>query len=218
MSFIETPRFPDEIAYGSSGGPRWSTTVRTVKSGKTYRNQNWLYPLHGYNVLAGIKNQADYETLRQWFYAMAGRAHGFRFKDFADYKTSAYSVAVTPTDQAIGTGDGVESDFQMIKTYTIGTLTGTRKIVKPVSGTWTVAVAGATAATGDYSVATGTGIITFATGAIPATGAAVTAGFEFDVPVEFGKDIFDVSIIDCNSTTSSFLMDSDSFPLTELRL
>ena len=218
MSFLETPRFPESISYGSSGGPMWSTTVRTVRSGKSYRNQNWLYPLHSYNVLAGVKTQDDYETLRTYFYAMAGRAHGFRFKDFSDYKSGAWDAATTPTDQTLGTGDGATAAFQMVKNYTVGALTGTRKIVKPVAGTWDIAVAGATSATGDYSVATGTGVITFATGAIPATGAAVTAGFEFDVPVEFGKDMFDVSVIDCSYGEQSLIMDADSFPLRELRL
>ena len=218
MSFLETPRFPDEISYNSSGGPVWSTSVKTVKSGKSFRNQNWLYPLHSYNVLSGVKTQTDYESLRNWFYAMAGRAHGFRYKDFSDYKSGAWDAVTTALDQNIGTGDGTTLAFQLIKSYAVGALSSSRKITKPVAGTWDVAVGGVTATGTDYSVATGTGIVTFDTGAVPATGAAVTAGFEFDVAVEFGKDVFDVSIIDCNPTTTSLIFDADSFPVRELRL
>jgi uncharacterized protein (TIGR02217 family) len=37
-----------------------------------------------------------------------------------------------------------------------------------------------------------TGILTFKPGKIPANGAVVTAGFEFDVPVRFDTDVFEV--------------------------
>ena len=41
MSFIETPRFPDDIAYGAQGGPMYSTDVVATASGYEKRNQNW---------------------------------------------------------------------------------------------------------------------------------------------------------------------------------
>ena len=39
-----------------------------------------------------------------------------------------------------------------------------------------------------------TGIVTFAAGHIPASGAAVTAGFTFDVPVRFDTDYLEVDL------------------------
>ena len=39
-----------------------------------------------------------------------------------------------------------------------------------------------------------TGIVTFLAGHIPATGAVITAGFEFDVPVRFDTDRLEIDI------------------------
>ena len=39
-----------------------------------------------------------------------------------------------------------------------------------------------------------TGVVTFVAGAAPAAGAAVTAGFEFDVPVRFDIDRIDLNL------------------------
>ena len=39
-----------------------------------------------------------------------------------------------------------------------------------------------------------TGLVTFAAGHVPATGAAITAGFAFDVPVRFDIDELDIDL------------------------
>jgi uncharacterized protein (TIGR02217 family) len=58
-----------------------------------------------------------------------------------------------------------------------------------------VAVAGATATPGvDYAVNPDTGLVTFLGGHIPADGAIITAGFEFDVPVRFDTDKLEINI------------------------
>jgi uncharacterized protein (TIGR02217 family) len=41
---------------------------------------------------------------------------------------------------------------------------------------------------------TATGIVTFLSGHVPADGAAVTAGFLFDVPVRFDTDYLEVDL------------------------
>jgi uncharacterized protein (TIGR02217 family) len=96
---------------------------------------------------------------------------------------------VTPIDQALGTGDGATTAFQLVKRYESGAQTWTRRIVKPVAGTVRVARAGVEATSG-WSVDVATGVVTFA--AAPA-GVLVTAGFEFDVPVRFDADRLDVT-------------------------
>jgi uncharacterized protein (TIGR02217 family) len=60
-----------------------------------------------------------------------------------------------------------------------------------------------------WSVDTTTGIVTFDTA--PATGVAVTMGFEFDVPVRFDTDALDV-ILDLERLGSI-----TSIPLVEIR-
>lgn len=163
MSFIETPRFPDNISYGSRGGPGYSTTVVRVDSGYESRNINWTYPLHQYDVSYGIQNQADMYSVIEMFHSMAGRGHGFRFKDWSDLNSTTDqtgATALTDTDQALGTGDGTTVAFQLIKSYTTGTLTRIRKISKPIAGTTIVSIGGVSQAN-LWTVSTVTGIVTF---------------------------------------------------------
>lgn len=175
ISFTET-RFPEDIAYGSSGGPEFSTDVVILASGHEQRNANWQAARARYNVAHGVKTQAQLDALIAFFRARQGRAVGFRFKDWADYKA---------TGQAIGTGNGSVTTFQLVKTYVSGGITSTRTITKPVSGTVKIYV-NAVEQTSGVSVNTATGIVTFTVA--PANGAAISADFEFDVPVRFDTD------------------------------
>ncbi|VAW18129.1 Gene Transfer Agent (GTA) ORFG12, partial [hydrothermal vent metagenome] len=62
----------------------------------------------------------------------------------------------------------------------------------------------------DFSVDTTTGLVTFA--AAPASGAAITAGFEFDVASRFDTDKLDIDL-------SSFQAGAiPSIPIVEVRL
>ncbi len=82
-----------------------------------------------------------------------------------------------------------------------------RPITKPVPGSLRVALSGIEAMTG-FSLDTTTGIVTFDTA--PTTGATVTAGFLFDVPVRFDTDRLDIEL-------SSFeAAEAPSIPLVEV--
>ncbi len=78
-----------------------------------------------------------------------------------------------------------------MKLYTSGAQSWTRTITKPVAGTVALALNGVPQITG-WTVNTSTGVVTFAPA--PAPGAAITAGFEFDVPVRFDTDTLDVTL------------------------
>jgi len=125
-----------------------------------------------------------------FFEARNGRLYGFRWKDWGDYKSCLPSGTPSATDQTIGTGDGTTGAFQLVKAYSSGAQTWTRSITKPVAGTVTLALDGVMQNTG-WSVDTTTGLVTFTTA--PASGATITAGFEFDVPVRFDTDQLDVT-------------------------
>ncbi len=45
MSFTEI-RFPENISYGSTGGPEFSTDVVTTHNGCEQRNINWSHATH----------------------------------------------------------------------------------------------------------------------------------------------------------------------------
>lgn len=181
MSFVET-RFPADISFGSSGGPVFSTSVITTQGGFEQRNINWAEARAKYNVAHGVKNQTQLDALIAFFRSRQGKAHGFRFKDWTDYKAAAVGI---------GTGNGSQTAFQLVKTYTSGGVTYTRTVKKPVTGTVLIYLNGVLQGSG-WSVNTATGVITF-TGA-PGSGVAVTADFEFDVPVRFDTDHLSASL------------------------
>lgn len=181
MAFHEV-RFPDDIAYGASGGPEFATTIVTMASGYEQRNINWQAARGRWDVASGLKNQTQLDTLLAFFRGRKGRAHGFRFKDWSDFKA---------TGQLIGTGDGANKTFQLVKNYTSGAGSESRIIKKPVSGTTKIYLNGVQLTSG-WSVSSSTGIVTINTA--PGNGVPVTADFDFDVPVRFDTDRMAVTI------------------------
>lgn len=175
MAFVEV-QFPPDISYGSSGGPEYTTDIVISQSGHEQRNIQWSQARARYNVAHGVKTADQLEALIAFFRARKGRAYGFRFKDWTDYRGS---------EQTIGTGDGVATSFQLVKAYSSGLVGEARPIRKPVSGTVQVRKAGVLQTSG-VSVDTTTGIVSFSTP--PASGQLITASFEFDVPVRFDTD------------------------------
>ncbi len=200
MAFIEV-RFPSDIAYGSAGGPEYSTEVVITHSGYEQRNANWAQARARYNVAHGVKTQTQLDTLIAFFRARKGNADGFRFKDWTDYKASG---------QLVGTGNGSNKVFQLVKGYSSGTSAEVRTISKPVAGTCKMYVGGVLQSVGAYALALDTGVVTFV--AAPANGAAVTADFEFDVPVRFDTDRLAASIDAYGSHSWN------DIPLVELRV
>ncbi|HAX90658.1 MAG TPA: TIGR02217 family protein [Rhodospirillaceae bacterium] len=181
MTFHEIS-FPSDIAYGATGGPEYLTTVVSMASGHEQRNANWSAARGKWNVASGLKHQAQLNTLIAFFRARKGRAFGFRFKDWTDYRATA---------QPIGVGDGANITFQLVKTYTSGAGNETRTITKPVLGTVKPYLAGVLQPSG-WSINTATGVLTFTVA--PAHGVAVTVDFDFDVPVRFDTDSMAVTI------------------------
>jgi uncharacterized protein (TIGR02217 family) len=190
MTFHET-RFPTAIAFHSTGGPERKTEIVALGSGFEERNGVWAGSRRRYDVGSGVKTLDDLHAVIAFFEARMGRLYAFRFKDFADFKSCAPGAGVAPADQAIATGDGTTRIFQLVKTYTSGPSCWTRTVRKPVSGTVRVALGGVEQTSG-WSVDTTTGLVTFATA--PANGAAITAGFEFDVPARFDTDSLSVNL------------------------
>ncbi|XAI96056.1 hypothetical protein [Microcystis phage Mwe-JY26] len=178
MSFHEV-RFPEHISYGSKGGPKFKTTVLALDSGYEQRNIDWAEAKAEYDVSHGIKSRDEMDELRSFFLARRGRAYGFRFKDWADF---------TAVGQQIGVGNGVATQFQMIKTYASGGFSYGRPLRKLVSGTLTQVLVNGVPAT--FTVNNNTGVVTM--NSAPANGTIITVPYvEFDVPVRFDTDHLD---------------------------
>jgi uncharacterized protein (TIGR02217 family) len=190
MAFHEV-QFPDNISRGARGGPERRTQIVELASGDEERNASWANSRRRYDVAYGIRRADDLAAVVAFFEARNGRLHGFRFRDWGDYKSCQPSQTPGLTDQAIRTGDGATTAFQLVKHYASGSQTWTRTITKPVAGSVRIALAGVEQSSG-WSVDTATGVVTFSVA--PGSGVAVTAGFEFDVPVRFDTDALDVTL------------------------
>ena len=182
-------RFPHDVALGARGGPERRTDVVTLASGREQRNGRWQHSRRRYNAGYGVKSRADMAAVLAFFEERRGRLHGFLWRDGLDY--SSGGAVPDALDQAIGVGDGATTAFQLTKRYGASFDPYLRPITRPVAGSVKVAVAGVELMSG-WAVDVATGVVTFTSA--PATGAAVTAGFLFDVPVRFDTDRLDVEL------------------------
>ena len=187
--------FPLDIALKSAGGPQRRTDVVALGSGAEERNARWAHSRRRYDAGYGVKTYDALAQVIAFFEERRGRLYGFRWRDRLDHSSAAPDAAVAATDQAIGNGDGATATFALAKTYGADYSPYRRPIAKPVAGSVRVAVGGTEVAEATaFSVDSTTGLVTFLTGHIPASGAAVTAGFLFDVPVRFDTDYLEVDL------------------------
>lgn len=171
QQFLESPRFPDDISYGSGGGPTFFNNVVVSPSGQRKVNIRRSQPLGSYNIAMGVRDQAQLDALHAFFMVCYGGAVGFRFKDHGDFR--------------VKTGQGVLLDAadgkkQLAKRYEL--VPGTyfdRIIQKPVAGT--------------VEFQGGVGTLDYTTGLVSACTATGWTG-EFDVPVAFQGDSFAATI------------------------
>src|SRR5690606_27999227 len=133
-------RFPLDIALGARGGPERRTEVVTLAGGGEQRNGRWAHSRRPYNAGYGVKSRADMPTVLAFFEERRGRLHGFLWRDGLDH--SSGPAVPTPADQALGSGDGVRTAFQLVKRYGAAFAPYLRPIAKPVAGSVRVAVDG----------------------------------------------------------------------------
>ncbi len=200
MTDFAEVQFPTDISYGATGGPMFLTDVVTTVSGHEQRNSKWSQSRAKYNVASGVKTETQWQALIAFFRARRGKAVGFRFKDWSDYKAESVQI---------GVGDDSTTEFQLVKIYSSGPVAVSRDITKPVAGSVDIYVDSVLQVSG-VSVDTTTGVVTFTTP--PATDEVITAEFEFDVPVRFDTDEMAVSMDSFDAGNWS------SIPLIEVRI
>jgi uncharacterized protein (TIGR02217 family) len=192
MAFHEI-RFPSTISYGSTGGPMRLTEIVPLANGFEERSTPWAHARRRYDAGFGLRSLADLETLLAFFEARHGQLYAFRWKDWTDYTSGPLGAPITPLDQRLGMGDGLQRAYALTKRYASGQSAYLRPIQKPVASTVVAAVGGDPLELGrDFSVDYTQGIVTFTDA--PDIGAEVTAGFEFDVPARFDTDSVQASI------------------------
>jgi uncharacterized protein (TIGR02217 family) len=228
MAFFEC-EFPRAIAFGSTGGDRFSTTVNRGFSGGVQTNRNWAKSLAYFTIDLTAKTQDYFDLVHRFFVNVGGKADGFRLYWALDHNI---------TNQIIGTGDGVTTQFQLVKTYTAGNRTYTRTIVKPITFlvndfegnplTDTVHVylngreqthgTGYQTASGfQYTLDEATGIVTF--GTAPGVGVVITADADFHIPVHFDTDdMSNAQVLESDVYGGNALINWTQLGMEELRL
>lgn len=209
MAFHEVS-LPARLAFGSTGGVERRTEIVTLGSGFERRSTPWAQGRRRYLIGANLRSLDDMAALTGFFEARRGRLYGFRFRDFADWKSCAPGAEIGPLDQSLGEGDGARAVFQLLKRYGEAEVGLDRRITKPVAGTVRLAVEGEELTGEAFTVNAGTGEVTLATP--PDAGEAVTAGFAFDTPVRFDADRIEVTLESFNAGRMA------AVPLIEVRV
>jgi uncharacterized protein (TIGR02217 family) len=187
--------FPLDIALGARGGPERRTEIVTTGSGREERNARWAHARRRWNAGYGVKSLDALSDVVAFFEERRGRLYGFRWRDRLDHSSAAPGIEPSHEDQLLGTGDGTRASFQLVKHYGGAHAPYARPIVKPVAGSIAVAVDGAPQSEGvEFDSDAATGLVVFCPGHEPDAGAAVTAGFLFDVPARFDTDFLEVDL------------------------
>jgi uncharacterized protein (TIGR02217 family) len=198
--------FPLPLGLDVQVSPGFSTAIVTTASGHEQRNMDWASGRLRFDAGPGVRSDADVQALIAFFRARRGAAKAFRFRDPFDNSSKGMVDTPTATDQSLGIGDGVKTRFALVKRYGTGAEAELRAITRPVLGSVLVAVNGVSVPSG---WALDGGAVSFQTP--PGTGAVVTAGFRFDVPVRFAEDSLDID-------SATFAAgEAASVPLIEVR-
>ena len=206
MQAFDDVLYPLPLGKGTAVSPEFSTSIATTASGHERRNTLWSNARLHFDVGPGIRSNAELGTLLAFFRARRGAARGFRLRDPFDHSSAGMTGTPQPTDQIIGTGDGLAAQFQLAKSYGDGGDPQLRSITRPLANTIAVAVDGQPQA--NWTLRDG-GLIEL--DHAPADGATITAGFLFDVPVRFASDRIDITAFDFAAD------EAPSIPLTEIR-
>lgn len=205
--------FPLPLSFGASGGPYRQVTVTSFANGFEQRNAAQKNSRRKFDAGLGIKKKEDIAAIISFFEARHGQLHGFRFCDPLDHSSSNLwndnsAMDYHPNDQIIGIGDGVNTQFQLVKQYGDAYGNWIRPITKPVVDSVSIVV-DAIAAT-NVIISYKTGVVEFSSP--PPVGAQIHAGFLFDVPVRFDMPHLSIAIEDFGAASILHI------PLIELRM
>jgi len=107
-------RFPEQVSWGSHGGPRFRTQIFESLRGFEKRNIDWSQPMMEFNVAMGIKTDVDMFNVLTFFNARQGMAHGFRYKNWAGYKVNGLAA---PWTGVIAVGNGTDKRLPIFRVY-----------------------------------------------------------------------------------------------------
>lgn len=198
---VET-RLSDKVELGATRRDTMNMEVVRQDGGFEKRNRLWSQFLREYEVSYPIGVRASSAILAEVYNAFLATGGGEDSFDFEDWRDNSV------TAEQFGLGDGAETEFNLVKSYTFGGRTHSRRIYRPVSA---IAIQdnAVTVNPSDYTVNYDLGIITF--DAAPVSAHALTWTGSFYVPVRFEPALQSVGV---TTTLEKF----DTFTLLEVRL
>ena len=182
MSFHEVRIDDGLVIYDTEGGPSYSTEVARTFGGAESRNQNWAETLSRW-VYGGRRcTRAELEAFKAFFRARKGRLHGFRARDWGEYKTAATQGRLG--SGAVGTG---MPTYDLYRREEDAGGSDDKRIWKPIAAGFAVQRAGSPATlgsgAGQYSLDTVNGRVTWVadassaiSGITPGASTVVTLG------------------------------------------
>jgi Conserved hypothetical protein 2217 (DUF2460) len=126
MTGFHEVRFPDNIAYGATGGPEFATTVVATGSGHENAQRQLV---RGARPLGCRERAQEAGTDRRADRILPGQ------------ERSRLRLPVQGLDrlqgngELLGTGDDATTQFQLVKHYPSGSVIEVRTITKPIAGT-----------------------------------------------------------------------------------
>jgi len=167
--------FPESIAYGALGGPKYNTAISMTASGHEKRVSLWPEALCEYNVAHNIKSENEFAELLSFFRGHKGRRYCFRFKDWSDH-----------TEEQIINLSSKTNRYSLYKTYFVNdSFYEYRKIYSPDNASTILTYSGGLLNSG-FIVTIDSGYIWFIE--IPNGVETVTAAYNFYVMARFGND------------------------------
>jgi len=164
--FLEERIDHQKIKMGASFADQYAVNIVQTAGGQEYRSLVHPFPIRTFDISTLLEKQETYDHICSLYHRAHGQYAGFRIRCYDEYSSNGSIGTPTALDQQIipvvaGTS------YQLIKKYGTNATAGTsgypyRVIKKPVSGTVKVAISGVElATTGNWSVDTTTGIVTF---------------------------------------------------------
>lgn len=171
---VNLPRFIEIFAIGAS---EFSTSIAVSMSGREVRNSDSQQPKRIYNLNHCRLSDHQFEIFNSFFQARSGKRFSFRLHDNFDCIVTKEIMAIS---------DGVNTEFQLQKTYIDAVSPCVRTITKPVIDS--VKIYHDSTLLDIESIDGMTGKVKL-TRPLPKN-TEICASFVFDVPVRFVADSF----------------------------
>ena len=177
---------PDDISHGMQGGPELRVEIATLQSGIEERDVKWTRARRRFNLSYGIRDMDDVRVVETMFIAHDGAAHPIRVRDWGDYSTGVGCETTPHDDVLISVADMVGNQVPIYRTKKSGGRLKRRRIYKPRTCGFGVAVDGVPLE-GGWSLDASRGVVHFSS---RPRGTCITWGGLYDTPVRFDAQSF----------------------------